>query len=216
MKPSDCLYFFCLSSFVDKTYSAPFFLKLRKYRLSPVDIQSLYYMNRSFRRRKAVWNLTLTIKPHIAFPSVHRVGTPICGISAQFLPGTGTGCSTAAHCLWIVFARLCVNALSGLYLISTVPPRIMLCTLVCFNALMGLSCYEQRITGAEESISFNALTGLSCYDWYKRRWLSKSCFNALMGLSCYLSVHTLKWWSCVSMPSWAWVVTCGFPRSWKL
>ena len=28
---------------------------------------------------------------------------------------------------------------------------------------MGLSCYEQRITGAEESISFNALTGLSCY-----------------------------------------------------
>ena len=66
---------------------------------------------------------------------------------------------------------------------------------------------EQRITGAEESISFNALTGLSCYDWYKRRWLSKSCFNALMGLSCYLSVHTLKWWSCVSMPSWAWVVT---------
>ena len=100
-----------------------------------------------------------------------------------------------------------VNALSGLYLISTVPPRIMLYTLVCFNALMGLSCYEQRITGAEESISFNALTGLSCYDWYKRRWLSKSCFNALMGLSCYLSVHTLKWWSCVSMPSWAWVVT---------
>ena len=105
--------------------------------------------------------------------------------AAQFLPGTGTGCSTAAHCLWIVFARLCVNALSGLYLISTVPPRIMLYTLVCFNALMGLSCYEQRITGAEESISF----------------------NALMGLSCYLSVHTLKWWSCVSMPSWAWVVT---------
>ena len=31
-----------------------FFLKLRKYRLSPVDIQSLYYMNRSFRRRGAV------------------------------------------------------------------------------------------------------------------------------------------------------------------
>ena len=31
-----------------------FFLKLRKYRLSPVDVQSLYYMNRSFRRRGAV------------------------------------------------------------------------------------------------------------------------------------------------------------------
>ena len=59
-----------------------FFLKLRKYRLSPVDIQSLYYMNRSFRRRGAVWNLTLTINPHIAFPSVHRVGTPIYSISA--------------------------------------------------------------------------------------------------------------------------------------
>ena len=42
-------------SFIDKTYSAPFFfLKLRKYRLSPVDVQSLYYMNRSFRRRGAV------------------------------------------------------------------------------------------------------------------------------------------------------------------
>ena len=40
--------------FIDKTYSAPFFLKLRKYRFSPVDIQSLYYMNRSFRRRGAV------------------------------------------------------------------------------------------------------------------------------------------------------------------
>ena len=41
-------------SFIDKTYSAPFFLKLRKYRFSPVDVQSLYYMNRSFRRRGAV------------------------------------------------------------------------------------------------------------------------------------------------------------------
>ena len=59
-----------------------FFLKLRKYRLSPVDVQSLYYMNRSFRRRGAVWNLTLTINPHVAFPSDHRVGTPIYGISA--------------------------------------------------------------------------------------------------------------------------------------
>ena len=118
-------------------------------------------MNRSFRRRKAVWNLTLTIKPHIAFPSVHRVGTPICGISAQFLPGTGTGCSTAAHCLWIVFARLCVNA------------------------LMGLSCYEQRITGAEESISFNALTGLSCYESEREIYENYK----------------------VSMPSRAWVVT---------
>ena len=59
-----------------------FFLKLRKYRFSPVDIQSLYYMNRSFRRRGAVCNLTLTINPHIAFPSVHRVGTPIYSISA--------------------------------------------------------------------------------------------------------------------------------------
>ena len=59
------------------------FLKLRKYRLSPIDIQSLYYMNRSFRRRGAVWNLTLTINPHIGFPSVHRVSTPIYGISAQ-------------------------------------------------------------------------------------------------------------------------------------
>ena len=59
-----------------------FFLKLRKYRFSPVDVQSLYYMNRSFRRRGAVWNLTLTINPHVAFPSDHRVGTPIYGISA--------------------------------------------------------------------------------------------------------------------------------------
>ena len=33
--------------FVDKTYSAPFPLKQRKYRLSPVDMQSLYSMNRS-------------------------------------------------------------------------------------------------------------------------------------------------------------------------
>ena len=59
-----------------------FFLKLRKYRFSPVDVQSLYYMNRSFRRRGAVWNLTLTINPHVAFPSDHRVGTPIYSISA--------------------------------------------------------------------------------------------------------------------------------------
>lgn len=83
MELSDYLYFFCLSFFYwQDILCSFFFLKLRKYRLSPVDVQSLYYMNRSFRRRGAVWNLTLTINPHVAFPSDHRVGTPIYGISA--------------------------------------------------------------------------------------------------------------------------------------
>ena len=78
---------------------------------------------------------------------------------------------------------------------------------MCFNALMGLSCYTtirplskgeflfQCPHGLEllpcdayctdDSGSFNALMGLSCYC---KQWHSSSkdcCFNALMGLSCY-------------------------------
>ena len=46
---------FLLSLFLLLTrHTLLLFLKLRKYRFSPVDVQSLYYMNRSFRRRGAV------------------------------------------------------------------------------------------------------------------------------------------------------------------
>ena len=59
-----------------------------------------------------------------------------------------------------------------------------------FNALSGLSCYEQKAEYLQGMIGFNALSGLSCY--VDRRWVEQC-------------VHI------VSMPSRAWVVTARMP-----
>ena len=82
------------------------------------------------------------------------------------------------------------------------------CYFLCFNALIGLSCYLIIMTKFLRSICFNALTGLSCYNnavpeemvtrmfqcphglelLLGRRLQENTlfgCFNALTGLSCY-------------------------------
>ena len=44
-------------------------------------------------------------------------------------------------------------------------PNIVLCIIshYCFNALMGLSCYDGVFRKVKEQKCFNALMGLSCY-----------------------------------------------------
>ena len=56
---------------------------------------------------------------------------------------------------------------------------------LCFNALMGLSCYLCQWHQDLGYNSFNALMGLSCYDFKTMKELYERRFNALMGLSCY-------------------------------
>ena len=49
--------------------------------------------------------------------------------------------------------------------------------------------------------------GLSCYAVYVYKSPQVARFNALMGLSCYVFTIPVMGGDCVSMPSWAWVVT---------
>ena len=56
--------------------------------------------------------------------------------------------------------------------------------------------------------SFNALSGLSCYLQLMWSTIQQACFNALSGLSCYsITPIWSSFFSYVSMPSRAWVVT---------
>ena len=83
---------------------------------------------------------------------------------------------------------------------------------ICFNALMGLSCYFTTVAKVKaynvsmplwawvvtystlisslSVFSFNALMGLSCYKKKGMKTQRTWCFNALMGLSCYTIEHT--------------------------
>ena len=56
------------------------------YRFSPVDLKSLYSMNRSLRHRRSVWNLTLSINPHVGFCSGNGIALLIYWyFGAQYL-----------------------------------------------------------------------------------------------------------------------------------
>ena len=59
------------------------------------------------------------------------------------------------------------------------------CYFLCFNALIGLSCYDVTRRGSVTPQRFNALMGLSCYLIIMTKFLRSICFNALTGLSCY-------------------------------
>ena len=56
---------------------------------------------------------------------------------------------------------------------------------------------------------FNALSGLSCYDQWFFYFADRWSFNALSGLSCYALCFRAGYRGQVSMPSRAWVVTWG-------
>ena len=100
-----------------------------------------------------------------------------------------------------------------------------------FNALMGLSCYV-TLSGSQDAgwkfqcphglellpkntimvnvfLVFQCPHGLELLLLRKMRfWFYLIGFNALMGLSCYSqNVFNSLVCKCVSMPSWAWVVT---------
>ena len=61
--------------------------------------------------------------------------------------------------LHIIFVGF--NALSGLYLISTEMRFVgKFSSVVSFNALSGLSCYEEMVTRIKKVAGFNALSGL--------------------------------------------------------
>ena len=68
--------------------------------------------------------LTLTINPHIAFPSVRRVGTPIYGISAQgsYPCNLKPYCLRLAHYITVTHSRLASNAV-----VSSLFDRISTC-----------------------------------------------------------------------------------------
>ena len=66
IRASDYLHHFCLSPF--RLSGIPHLTQgCGWYEFSPVDLKSLYSMNRSFRHRRSVWNLTMTINPHVGF-----------------------------------------------------------------------------------------------------------------------------------------------------
>ena len=79
----------------------------------------------------------------------------------------------------------------------------------CFNALMGLSCYANSLNRLLADVSFNALMGLSCYVWYTFGTNGRKMFQCPHGLELLLAiVRFVAIVKSVSMPSWAWVVTC--------
>ena len=66
------------------------------------------------------------------------------------------------------------------------------CYFLCFNALIGLSCYDVTRRGSVTPQRFNALMGLSCYLIIMTKFLRSICFNALTGLSCYIRRRTMN------------------------
>ena len=56
----------------------------------------------------------------------------------------------------------------------------------CFNALMGLSCYEKFASALDLIHVFQCPHGLELLPGDESAaWQVYACFNALMGLSCY-------------------------------
>ena len=87
--------------------------------------------------------------------------------------------------------------------------NVGLFTFSCFNALTGLSCYDQYAYLYGAKGQFQCPHGLELLR-RRRKWHIQTLlrFNALSGLSCYANK---KWMNAesvaVSMPSRAWVVT---------
>ena len=92
------------------------------YRFSPVDLKSLYSMNRSFRHRRSVWNLTLSINPHVSFCSGNGIALLIYWyFGAQYL-------SLLSRCLRLATNVTTNNSkLTSGGVVSSFPDRISTC-----------------------------------------------------------------------------------------
>ena len=118
---SDCLHHFCLSPF--RLSGIPHLTQgCGWYGFSPVDLKSLYSMNRSFRHRRSVWNLTMMINPHVGFCSGNSIALLVRKyFGAQYL-------SLLSRCL-----RLAPNVtisnpkLTSGGVVSSFPDRISTC-----------------------------------------------------------------------------------------
>ena len=108
----------------------------------------------------------------------------------------------------VTHSRLASNAV-----VSSLFDRISTCRIArpLLDARSGtrysMSCYAFPTADCFIPVCFNALMGLSCYTNIHVHWRCKCSFNALMGLSCYVYSAILATPYQVSMPSWAWVVT---------
>ena len=95
-------------------------------------------------------------------------------------------CLRLAHYITVTHSRLASNAV-----VSSLFDRISTCRIArpLLDARSGtrysMSCYAFPTADCFIPVCFNALMGLSCYTNIHVHWRCKCSFNALMGLSCY-------------------------------